>query len=66
MISESTWITSTNVTHLTRHNGFSASAEERGRRAVAAKLVELNQAADDDALAQMRDLSANDMGDVRK
>tara|TARA_B100001123_G_scaffold141477_3_gene164421 strand:- start:1460 stop:3010 length:1551 start_codon:yes stop_codon:yes gene_type:complete len=60
-ISESTWITSTNVTHLTRHNGFSASAEERGRRAVAAKLVELNQADDDDALAQMRDLSANDI-----
>ena len=60
-ISESTWITSSNVTHLTRHNGFSVSAEEGGRRAIAAKLVELNRSADDDVLTQMRHLSANDI-----
>ena len=60
-ISESTWITSSNVTHLTRHNGFSESAEERGRQAIAAKLVELNQSVDDVVLTQMRNLSANDI-----
>jgi len=60
-ISQSTWITSTNVTHLTRHNGFSDSAEERGRQAITEKLDELGKSTDGDLLRTMRDLSADDL-----
>jgi len=57
-ISESTWITPTNVTHLTRSNGFSDSAEARGQQAIADKLTELGRSADGNLLATMRDMSA--------
>ena len=60
-ISESTWITPTNVTHLTRANGFSDSAEERGRQAVAGKLEELDARHGDDLLPTMRAMSADDV-----
>jgi len=60
-ISESTWITPNNVAHLTRHNGFSDSAEERGRRAIAAKLDELGQSTEGDLAATMRAMSADDL-----
>jgi para-nitrobenzyl esterase len=63
-ISESTWITPTNVTHLTRHNGFSDSAEERGRRAIAAKLDELGGSDHDDVLSAMRAMSADELMDM--
>ena len=64
-ISESTWITSTNVTHLTRNNGFSDSAEVRGERAVAEKLAELGQSADGDLLTAMRELAAAEIMSMR-
>ena len=64
-ISESTWITSTNMTHLTRHNGFSESAEERGRQAIAEKLGQLDKSAESELLGQMRNLSANDLMDMQ-
>lgn len=60
-ISESTWITPTNVTHLNRHNGLSDSAEARGEQAVATKLTELGQADTEDLLATMRSMSAEDV-----
>ena len=60
-ISESTWITHDNVTHLTRNNGLSESAESRGQRAVSAKLSELGHSAKGDLLAKMRALSAQDI-----
>ena len=64
-ISESTWITGTNVTHLTRHNGFSDSAEARGQQAVADKLTELGRSTDGDLLATMRAMSADDVISMR-
>ncbi len=64
-ISQSTWITPTNVTHLTRHNGFSDSAEERGRRAVASKLEELGRTDHDDLLTAMRAMSAEELMDMQ-
>ena len=64
-ISESTWITGTNVTHLTRHNGFSDSAEARGQQAIADKLTELGRSTDGDLLATMRAMSADDVISMR-
>ena len=64
-ISESTWITPTNVTHLTRHNGFSDSAEERGRQAIAEKLSAMGKSAAGDLLGTMRSLSADDLMSMR-
>ena len=64
-ISESTWITPTNVTHLTRSNGFSDSAEARGQQAIADKLTELGRSADGNLLATMRDMSADDIISMR-
>ena len=63
-ISESTWITPTNVADLTRPNGFSDSAEERGRVAVAGKLEALGMDAHDDVLSAMRAMSAEDLMDM--
>ncbi|MDA1094427.1 MAG: carboxylesterase family protein [Acidobacteria bacterium] len=63
-ISESTWITPANVTHLTRANGFSDSAEEQGRQAVAGKLEALGMATGGDLLATMRAMSADDVLDM--
>jgi para-nitrobenzyl esterase len=60
-ISESTWITPTNVTHLNRHNGLSESAESLGEKAVAAKLAELDQADSKNVLSSMREMSAQDV-----
>ena len=65
-ISESTWITPTNVTHLTHHNGFSDSAEALGQRAIADKLTELGRPTlGDDLLATMRSMSADDIISMR-
>jgi len=63
-ISESTWITSTNVTHLTRHNGFSESAEARGERAISAKLAELGVSREGALRAKMRAIAATDIIDM--
>ncbi|MEX0903144.1 MAG: carboxylesterase family protein [Pseudohongiellaceae bacterium] len=41
-ISESTWITASNVTNLKTPNGLSESAEDRGAAAIAAKLRDLD------------------------
>ena len=60
-ISESTWIRSTNITHLTRHNGFSDSAETMGQRAIAKKLDELGTATHGGLLTTMRGMSAADI-----
>ena len=64
-ISESTWITPTNVTHLTRGNGFYDTAEARGRHAIAEKLAELGRPTDGDLLATMRAMSADDLMSMR-
>ena len=64
-ISESTWITPTNLTHLTRGNGFSDTAEARGRHAIAEKLAELGRPTDGDLLATMRAMSADDLMSMR-
>jgi len=40
-ISQSTWITTTNVTNLKTANGFARSAEDQGREAIAGKFQEL-------------------------
>ncbi|HJN46403.1 MAG: carboxylesterase [Acidobacteria bacterium] len=64
-ISESTWITTTNVTHLTRHNGFSDSAEARGQQAIADKLTELGRSRNGDPLATMREMTADDIMSMR-
>jgi len=63
-ISESTWITPTNVTHLKRSNGFTDGAEEQGRRVIAAKLSELGESVDGDIVDEMRALSAADVAKV--
>jgi len=65
-ISESTWITPTNITHLTRNNGFVDSAESQGEELIAAKLAELSasdavQSANGDVLKAMRALPARDI-----
>ena len=60
-IAQSTWVTTTNMTHLTRDNGLSESAESRGQQAVAAKLAELGQSSDGDLLEKIRSLSAEDV-----
>tara|TARA_B100000959_G_C14945195_1_gene609550 strand:+ start:8 stop:1303 length:1296 start_codon:yes stop_codon:yes gene_type:complete len=64
-ISESTWITPTNMTHLKRSNGFSPSAEERGSNAIAEKLQESRQQSGADMLATMRAMSAEDVLNMR-
>ncbi len=60
-ISESTWITSTNVTHQKNGNGFTNSAEEQGQRAIAEKLTELGRSASGVTVDEMRALSADDV-----
>ena len=64
-ISESTWITPTNVTHLKRNNGFSDSAEARGQRAIADKLAELGRSTNGGLLATMRKMSADEVISMR-
>ena len=56
-ISQSTWITSYNVTNLSSHNGMTASAEARGEEAINTKLDELGVSGTDQ-LENMRDLTA--------
>ena len=54
------------MTHLTRRNGFSDSAEARGQRAIADKLTELGQPTlGDDLLATMRAMSSDDIISMR-
>lgn len=60
-IAQSVWITSTNMTHLTEHNGLSESAESRGQRAIGNKLAELGASGGGDMLESMRALSAEDV-----
>jgi para-nitrobenzyl esterase len=60
-IAQSVWITSTNMTHLTEHNGLSESAESRGQRAIGNKLAELGAIGGGDMLESMRALSAEDV-----
>lgn len=60
-ISQSTWITPDNVTHLTQHNGLSESAESRGQKAISAKLAELDQSVGGDLVATMRAMTAEDV-----
>ena len=59
-ISESTWITPTNITELKRANGITGSAEARGENAIATKLQELGISTGD-MLASMRSLSAREV-----
>ena len=56
-ISESTWITNTNVTNLASPNGITNSAQARGEEVIQAKLQELGMT-DGDTLENMRALSA--------
>lgn len=63
-ISESTWIHSSNVSHLTKHNGLTDSSEARGDEAISAKLEELGLDSGD-TLADMRSLSAAQLQDMR-
>jgi para-nitrobenzyl esterase len=64
-ISESTWITPTNVTHLTNGNGFTDSAEEQGQRVIAAKFAELGKTVRGNVADEMRALSAADVISMR-
>ena len=64
-ISESTWITPTNVTHLTNGNGFNDSAEEQGQRVIAAKFSELGKSVRGKVAEEMRALSAADVISMR-
>lgn len=59
-ISESTWITPSNITDLKRANGITDSAEQRGQQAIAAKLQAVGKAGGD-ILEQMRSLSAREV-----
>lgn len=59
-ISQSTWITSYNVTNLDTNNGINDSAEAQGETAVSAKLQELGVAGGD-SLENMRAMSASDV-----
>lgn len=61
-ISESTWITPTNVTNLKTPNGMTDSAESRGERAINGKLQALGIT--DHSLTAMRSLSARDVLDM--
>ena len=56
-ISQSTWITSYNVTNLRSHNGMTTSAEARGEEAINTTLTELG-VTDTEPLENMRDLTA--------
>ena len=62
-ISESTWVTSNNITRLKRANGLTGSAEARGETAIAAKLQELGKSGGE-ILESMRDLSAREVLDL--
>ena len=64
-ISESTWITPSNVTHLKNSNGFNDSAEEQGQRAIDAKFTELGKSVRGDMADEMRGLSAADVISMR-
>ena len=64
-ISESTWISSTNVTHLTNSNGFTDGAEEQGRRAIAEKFSELGISVSGNMADEMRALTADDVISMR-
>ncbi len=59
-ISESTWITPTNVANLSTANGITESAESRGEAAITAKLQEKGVNSGD-LLAAMRSLSPRDI-----
>lgn len=60
-IAQSVWVTSDNMTHLSRSNGLSESAESRGVQAISSKFEELGISSDRDILNKMRALSANDI-----
>lgn len=62
-ISESTWITPTNVTNLKTANGITESAEARGAQAISAKLRELG-ISDGATLENMRALTAQQVMDL--
>ncbi|NQV70816.1 MAG: carboxylesterase family protein [Pseudohongiella sp.] len=62
-ISESTWITPSNVTNLKTPNGITESAETRGEVAINAKLEELGRS-NGDVLENMRALSAQEVMDL--
>jgi para-nitrobenzyl esterase len=64
-ISESTWITPTNVTHLKNSVGFVDGAEEQGQRAIAAKFSELGTSVRGNVADEMRALSAADVMSMR-
>ncbi len=64
-ISESTWIHSTNVTHLKNNNGFTDSAEEQGQRVIAEKFSELGKSAGGHMADEMRALSVADIISMR-
>ena len=63
-ISESTWISSTNVTHLKNSNGFTDGAHEQGQRAIAEKFSELGKSVSGDVADEMRGLSAADVSSM--
>jgi para-nitrobenzyl esterase len=60
-ISESTWITPTNVSRLRDGNGFTDAAEEQGERAIAETFSELRISPAGDVADEMRALSAADV-----
>ncbi len=60
-ISESTWITPTNVTHLKNSVGFVDSAEDQGESVIAAKFSELGISVRGNMADEMRALSAADI-----
>ncbi len=64
-ISESTWITPTNVTHLKNSVGFVDGAEEQGQRVIAAKFSELGTSVRGNVADEMRALSAADVMSMR-
>jgi para-nitrobenzyl esterase len=64
-ISESTWITPENITHLKNSNGFSVSAEERGQKAISEKFAELGRPVSGNMVDAMRALSAEDVISMR-
>ncbi|MCH8937696.1 MAG: carboxylesterase family protein [Gemmatimonadetes bacterium] len=64
-ISESTWITPTNVTHLKNSVGFVDGAEAQGQRAIAAKFSELGTSVSGNVADEMRALSAADVMSMR-
>ena len=63
-ISESTWITASNVTNLKTPNGMTSSAEQRGATAIAAKLEEAGMSTGA-TLENMRALSAQQLMEMQ-